>query len=349
MMNVKLSVNRVPVAIVLGATLACSVQAAEITGAGATFPAPIYTKWGEVYQSTGNKISYQGIGSGGGIKQIIAKTVDFGASDMPLQPDALTKDGLVQFPAVIGGEVVVYNLPGIQSGQLHLTPTVLADIYLGKITKWNDKAITALNPSLPIPEKDIAVVHRSDGSGTTFVYTNYLSKVSPEWKEKVGEGTEVKWPTGLGGKGNDGVAAFVQHMQGSIGYVEFIYAVKNKMNYLLLQNAAGNYPMPNFAAFKAAASYADWTKGSFNEILTNEPGNDSWPITGATFILMHKIQDKPEQGTEVLKFFDWAYKNGGTLAEEMNYVPLPDTLVKTIRSSWTEIKDASGKAVFAGN
>jgi len=336
--------------LVMGTTLTFSAQAAEITGAGATFPAPIYAKWADVYQkATGHKINYQSIGSGGGIKQITAKTVDFGASDMPLKPEDLEKSGLVQFPAVIGGEVLVYNLPGVKSGEMHLTPTILADIYLGKIIKWNDKAIVDLNPKLPLPDQSIAVVRRADGSGTTFLFTNYLSKVSPEWQQKVGEGTAVQWPVGLGGKGNEGVAAFVQRIPGSIGYVEFAYALQNKMSYVLLQNAAGNYPIPNNTSFKAAAMQADWTKSVFYEILTNKDGKDAWPITGATFILMRKVQDNPQQGTEVLKFFDWAYKNGSKMAEELHYVSLPDDLVKTIRTSWGNIKDVSGNSAFTGH
>jgi len=327
-------------------SLAGSAMAAEITGAGASFPAPIYAKWAEAYQkATGNKMNYQSIGSGGGIKQINAKTVDFGASDMPLTPEALEKDGLMQFPTVIGGEVLVFNVAGIKSGELRLTPTVLADIFLGKIAKWNDKAIADLNPKLALPDQAIAVVRRADGSGTTFIFTNYLSKVSPEWKSKVGEGTAVQWPVGLGGKGNEGVSAFVQRIPGSIGYVEYAYALENKMPYAMLQNADGAWPVPNEASFKAAAGHADWHKAKFYEILTNEPGKDSWPITGATFILMHKVQDKPAQAAEVLKFFEWSYKNGDDLASKLNYVPLPDSLVKSISTAWGEMKDASGKPV----
>lgn len=329
-------------------SMAGSVMAAEITGAGASFPAPIYAKWAEAYQkATGNKMNYQSIGSGGGIKQINAKTVDFGASDMPLTPEVLEKSGLMQFPTVIGGEVLVFNVAGIKSGELRLTPTVLADIYLGKIVKWNDKAIAELNPKLALPDQAIAVVRRADGSGTTFIFTNYLSKVSPEWKSKVGEGTAVQWPVGLGGKGNEGVSAFVQRIPGSIGYVEYAYALENKMPYAMLQNADGAWPVPNEASFKAAAAHADWNKAKFYEILTNEPGKDSWPITGATFILMHKVQDKPAQAVEVLKFFEWSYKNGDALASKLNYVPLPDSLVKSISAAWGEVKDASGKPVVS--
>ena len=325
-----------------------TVSAAEITGAGASFPAPIYAKWADGYQkATGNKINYQSIGSGGGIKQITAKTVDFGASDMPLPPEKLDKEGFMQFPTVIGGEVLVVNLPGIRKGEIRLSPTLLADIYLGKIVKWNDKAIAALNPKVNLPDQAIAVVRRADGSGTTFIFTNYLSKVSPEWKSKVGEGTAVQWPVGLGGKGNEGVSAFVQRIPGAIGYVEYAYALKNKMTYTLLQNADGQYPVPGEESFKAAAANADWTKSAFYELLTNEPGKNSWPITGATFILMHKMQDKPAQAAEVIKFFDWSYKNGDKMASELDYVPLPDSLVKLIHASWGQLKDASGKPVPA--
>ena len=335
--------------VVVAATLATSVQAVEITGAGATFPAPLYAKWADAYhKATGNKINYQSIGSGGGIKQITAKTVDFGASDMPRKPEELEKDGQMQFPAVIGGEVIVFNLPGISSGQIKLTGAVLADIYLGKIVKWNDKALADLNPGVPLPDQAIAVVRRADGSGTTFIFTNYLSKVSEEWKTKVGEGTAVQWPVGLGGKGNEGVSAFVQRIPGAIGYVEFVYAKQNKLTYTLLQNAAGNYPQPDDTTFKSAAAAADWTKSAFYAIITNQPEKDAWPISGATFIILQKVQDKPEQGAEVLKFFDWAYKNGASMATEMDYVPMPDKVVKLVRTAWGDIKDASGKPVWTG-
>jgi len=325
-----------------------TAHAAEVTGAGASFPAPIYAKWADAYQkATNNRINYQSIGSGGGIKQITAKTVDFGASDMPLKPDALEKDGLVQFPTVIGGVVPVVNLADVKPGQLKLTGAVLADIYLGKILKWNDKAIADLNPGVKLPEQDIGVVRRADGSGTTFIFSNYLSKVSAEWKQKVGEGTAVQWPVGLGGKGNEGVSAFVQRLPGSIGYVEYAYAKQNKMTHAVMKNAAGNFVAPDDTTFKAAAANADWTKSAFAEILTDQAGKDAWPITGATFILMHKVEDKPAQAAEALKFFEWSYKNGGKLAEELDYVPLPDSLVKLINASWSQIKDGSGKGVYA--
>ncbi len=310
-------------------------HAAEITGAGASFPAPVYAKWADAYnKATGTRMNYQSIGSSGGLKQIRAKTVDFGASDAPLKPEELERDGLQQFPTVIGGVVPVVSVAGIKAGDLRLTGAVLADIYLGKISKWNDTAIAALNPKLSLPDQPIAVVRRADGSGTSFIFTNYLSKVSPEWKEKVSEGTAVQWPTGAGGKGNEGVSAFVQQLPGAIGYVEYAYAKQNKMAHVLMQNAAGNFVAPDDQAFKAAAVGAEWTKSGFYEILTNQPGKDAWPITGATFILMHKVQDKPQQAAEVLKFFSWAYKNGGKMAEELDYVALPDSLVKVIEASW---------------
>ena len=324
-------------------------QAAEVTGAGASFPAPIYAKWADAYQkATGNKVNYQSIGSGGGIRQITAKTVDFGASDMPMKPADLDKDGLMQFPALIGGIVPVVNIEGIKPGDLRLTGPLLADIFLGKIAKWNDKAIAALNPKLALPDQAIAVVHRADGSGTTFIFTNYLSKVSPDWQGKVGEGTAIQWPAGVGGKGNEGVAAFVQRLKGAIGYVEFAYARQNKLAHVLMQNAAGNFIAPDEATFKAAAAGAVWTKSAFYEILTNRPDKDAWPITGATFILMHKVQEKPQQGAEALKFFEWSFKNGGKMADELDYVSLPDSLLKLIHASWANIRDGAGKAVWTG-
>ncbi len=326
--------------------LATSVFAAEITGAGASFPAPVYAKWADAYQkATGNKVNYQSIGSGGGIKQINAKTVDFGASDMPLKAEVLEKDGLVQFPTVIGGVVPVINVAGVQPGQLKLTGPVLAEIYLGKITKWNDKAIAELNPGVTLPAVDIAIIRRADGSGTSFIFTNYLSKVSEEWKTKVGEGTAVQWPTGMGGKGNEGVSAFLQRIPNSIGYVEYAYAKQNKLAHVQLKNAAGNFVAPDDDTFKDAAATADWNKSAFGEILTNQTGKKAWPITGATFILMHKVQDKPAQGNEVLKFFEWSYKNGAKMAADLDYVPLPDSLIKQINASWSNIKDAAGKSV----
>ena len=329
-----------------GALLTTAAFAADITGAGSTFAAPIYTKWADAYQkSAGSKINYQGIGSSGGIKQILAKTVDFAGSDAPLKDDELAKDGLFQFPTVVGGVVPVVNLPGINPGQIVLSGTVLGDIYLGKIKKWNDSEIAALNPSVKLPDTDIAVVRRADGSGTSFIWTNYLSKVNGEWKSKVGEGATVNWPVGTGGKGNDGVAAFVQRLPGSIGYVEYAYAKQNKMNYVDMKNAAGVTVAPTVDTFKAAAAGADWSK-SFYQILTNEPGKNAWPILGATFVLLYNTQDKPASGEETLKFFVWAFKNGGAAADSLDYISLPDSVVKEIRVQWkAKIKDASGKAL----
>ena len=329
-----------------GLSFAGIAAAQDVTGAGATFPAPLYAKWAADYnKATGVKINYQSVGSGAGIKQIDAKTVAFGASDMPLKDEDLEKKGQIQFPTVIGGVVPVINIKGINPGQLRLNGQVLGDIYLGKITKWNDAAIKALNPSLELPDAAIAPVRRADGSGTSFLFTNYLSKVNPEWKTKVGEGTAVNWPTGAGGKGNEGVAAFVGRLPNSIGYVEYAYVKQNKMNYALMQNAAGQFVAPEDDAFKAAAAGADWSK-SFYQILTNQPGAKSWPLTGATFILMHKQQDKPEQAAATLKFFDWAYKNGDKTAEDLDYVPMPAAVKQQIEKLWaSEIKDASGKAV----
>ena len=320
--------------------------AQDVTGAGASFPAPLYAKWASDYnKATGVRINYQSVGSGAGIRQIEARTVDFGASDAPLKDDELEKKGLVQFPTVIGGVIPVVNIQGVQPGQLRLDGKVLGDIYLGKITRWTDPAIKSLNPSLNLPDAAIAPVRRADGSGTSFLFTNYLSKVNEEWKSKVGEGTAVNWPTGAGGKGNEGVAAFVGRLPNSIGYVEYAYVKQNKMNYALLQNAAGQFVSPEDTAFKAAAAGADWSK-SFYQVLTNQPGAQSWPITGATFILMHKAQDKPAQAAAALKFFDWAYKNGDQTADDLDYVPMPTAVKAQIRQLWTSaIKDAAGKSL----
>lgn len=319
--------------------------AQEVTGAGATFPAPIYSKWASAYhKATGIKVNYQSIGSGGGIKQIDSKTVDFGASDMPQTDEVLKSKGQMQFPTVLGGVVPVINVKGVEPGQLRLTGTLLADIFLGKITHWNDPAIKAINRSVNLPDAAISPVRRADGSGTTFIFTNYLSKISPEWKSKVGEGTAVSWPVGAGGKGNEGVAAFVGRLPNSIGYVEYSYVKQNKLNYAILGNADGNFIAPNDASFKAAAAGADWSK-SFYQILTNQPGKEAWPISGATFILMHTKQDKPANATEVLKFFSWAYKNGEKTAAELDYVLMPKPVVAAIEKAWGEIKDNSGKAI----
>ncbi len=327
------------------AGLASTASAQEVTGAGASFPAPLYSKWASDYnKATGVKINYQSVGSGAGLRQIEAKTVDFGASDAPLKDEELKAKNLVQFPTVIGGVIPVVNIKGIAPGQLRLSGQVLGDIYLGKITKWNDAAIKALNPTLPLPDAAIAPVRRADGSGTSFIFTNYLSKVNPEWKSKVGEGTAVNWPTGAGGKGNEGVAAFVGRLPNSIGYVEYAYVKQNKMTYAMMQNASGAFVAPDDTSFKAAAAGADWAK-SFYQILTQQPGAQSWPITGATFILMQKTQDKPAQAAASLKFFEWAYKNGDKTADDLDYVPMPAAVKTQIEKAWGEIKDTSGKVV----
>ena len=342
----KLSAIRVLVAgVVAAGAFSSAVAQQEATGAGASFPAPLYSKWAADYnKATGVKINYQSVGSGAGLRQIEAKTVDFGASDAPLKDEELSKKGLVQFPTVIGGVVPVVNIKGIAAGQIKLSGQVLGDIYLGKITNWNDAAIKALNPGVALPDAAIAPVRRADGSGTSFIFTNYLSKVNAEWKSKVGEGTAVNWPTGAGGKGNEGVAAFVGRLPNSIGYVEYAYVKQNKMTYVQMQNADGQFVAPDDSAFKAAAAGADWAK-SFYQILTNQPGKESWPITGATFILMQKSQDKPVQAATSLKFFEWAYKSGDKTAEDLDYVPMPDAVKGVILKSWAGIQDTAGKAI----
>jgi len=328
-----------------GLVFSGAAAAQSVTGAGASFPAPLYSKWAADYnKATGAKVNYQSVGSSAGVRQIDAKTVDFGASDAPLTDEDLAKKGLVQFPTVVGGVIPVVNIKGIQPGQLKLSGQVLGDIYLGKITKWNDAAITKLNPGVALPDAPIAPVRRADGSGTSFAFTNYLSQVNPEWKTKVGEGTAVNWPTGAGGKGNEGVAAFVGRLPNSIGYVEYAYVKQNKMNYVQMQNAAGNFVSPDDDSFKAAAAGAEWDK-SFYQILTNQPGKDSWPITSATFILMNKEQDKPAQATTALKFFEWAYKNGDKTSGDLDYVPMPESVKQIVYKSWGEIKDKAGKPV----
>jgi phosphate transport system substrate-binding protein len=331
------------------ATLSIAAHAVDITGAGATFPYPIYAKWADAYKkATGVGLNYQSIGSGGGIKQITAKTVDFGASDAPMKGEDLEKNGLIQFPAIMGGVVPVYNLKGVKSGEVRLTGALIADIYLGKVKMWNDPAIAKLNPGVGLPSQAISAVNRSDGSGTTFLFTNYLSKVSPEWKSTIGEGTAVKWSTGVGGKGNEGVANYVARIDGSIGYVEYAYAKQNKLSYAMMTNKDGQVVAPSDESFKAAAASANWGGvPGMGVILTDQPGKASWPITGASFILIHKTQEKPESGKEVLKFFDWSFQNGAKMADELDYVPMPDRVVTMIKSVWkSQIKDASGKSVY---
>lgn len=335
------------VAATLSMTTVSAFAAASLTGAGATFPAPVYAKWADSYQKeTGNKVNYQGIGSSGGVKQIIANTVDFGASDAPLADDKLAAEGLFQFPTVIGGVVLAVNIPGIKSGELTLDGKTLGDIYLGNVKKWNDPAIVKLNPGVKLPDQNIAVVRRADGSGTSFVFTSYLAKVNADWKEKVGAGSTVNWPTGLGGKGNDGIAAFVQRLPGAIGYVEYAYAKQNNLAYTKLISADGKPVSPTEHSFSSAAKGVDWSK-TFAQDLTNQKGDDVWPITSTTFILMHKEQKNPASGTEVLKFFDWTYKNGAKQANALDYATLPDEVVEQVRAAWkTQIKDSSGKPLF---
>ena len=328
--------------------LACQVAvAADISGAGATFPAPVYQKWAEVYKgATGNQLNYQAIGSGGGIKQIEAKTVDFGASDKPLKPDDLSANGLQQFPTVVGGIVPVVHLEGIAPGGIKLTGGMLSDIYRGGIAYWDDPHLTAINPGVKLPHEKITVVHRSDGSGTSFLFSSYLSLVGPSWAKNVGASDSPNWPTGIGGKGNDGVAALVRQTEGAIGYVEYAYAKQNKMVYATMQNASGKWVAPTAENFAAAAAGAKWsTAPGFYLLLLNQPGANSWPITGATFILMHKAQANAAAGHNVLAFFDWAYKNGNPQAAGLDYVPLPDTVKALIRKSWSTIQ-AGGKPVY---
>jgi phosphate transport system substrate-binding protein len=332
-----------------GLLMSLNISAADLTGAGATFPYPIYSKWAEAYKAaTGIGLNYQSIGSGGGIKQIKAKTVDFGASDMPLKQEELEKEGLMQFPAIMGGVVPVVNIDGIAPGQLKFTPDVIAAIHLGKITKWNAPEIAAINPGVNLPALAITVVHRADGSGTTFLWTDFLSKTNADFKATVGSGTAVKWPTGVGGKGNEGVAANVQRIKGAFGYVEYAYAKKNKIAHGQLKNRDGEFVQPDDETFKAAAANADWAGSpGMYLVLTNQPGKTSWPATGASFILMHKSQADGLTGRAVLKFFDWAYKNGSTMASDLDYVPMPAPVVKQVNDSWKALlKDPNGKAIW---
>jgi len=325
-------------AVALASVVTVNAQAADITGAGATFIYPLLSKWSADYNAaTGNKINYQSIGSGGGIAQIKARTVDFGSSDAPLKPEELAKYGLAQFPSAIGGVVPVMNVPGLKAGAMKLDGALLADIFLGKVAKWNDPRITALNSGIQLPDMKITVVHRSDGSGTTFNFVNYLSKVSPEWKSKVGEGTAVTWPVGIGGKGNEGVAAYVKQIKGGIGYVELSYALQNKMAYSRLKNAAGNFVNPSADTFQAAAASANWGAAKdFYLVMTNAPGQQAWPIAATNFILMYKKPKDAARSKNAREFFKWAYANGDAQAEALHYVPLPDSLVTQIQTYWSK-------------
>ncbi|GAK55410.1 phosphate-binding periplasmic protein [Candidatus Vecturithrix granuli] len=319
-----------------------------ITGVGASFPFPVYSQWAHTYYAlTEMKLDYQSIGSGGGIAQIKAKTVDFGASDVPLQPAELDEFGLIQFPMVMGGVVAVVNIQGIKPGDLRLNHNVLADIFLGKITTWKDPNIVALNPGLTLPEQEITVLHRADGSGTTWIFTNYLDKVSAEWHEKVGTANTVKWPVGVAGKGNEGISQYVKKINGAIGYVEFAYALQNNMAYVLLENQAGKFVAPTIETFQAAASNADWGHApGFYMVLTDQPGDESWPITGASFILLYKEQKDLTKARTLLKFFDWCYHDGTELAKKLHYVPMPENVVTQVQTLWKNTVHVNGKPVW---
>jgi phosphate transport system substrate-binding protein len=342
-------------AMAAGATLALSAagagQAADLSGAGATFPAPVYAKWAETYKAqSGTAVNYQAIGSGGGIKQIKAKTVEFGATDKPLNINDLNAAGLFQFPTVMGGVVPVINVPGIAPGQVRLTGALLGAIYLGEIKKWNDPQIAAINRGVKLPNMQITVVHRADGSGTSFVFTNYLALKNATWKSKVGASDAVEWPAGIGGKGNDGVAAVVKQTQGSIGYVEYAYAKQNHMTYTKLQAAQGAFVDPTAANFAAAASHGQWSAAQgFYLLLLDQPGANSWPITAATFILVYKQQPNAATGASILKFFDWAYKSGDAQAVQLDYVPLPPTVKALVRKAWLNVKGPDGKPVYVSH
>ena len=333
------------IALIAGAALAAGIT---LNGAGASFPYPLYSKWAYLYeQKTQVKLNYQSIGSGGGIAQIKARTVDFGASDAPLKKEELDAAGLAQFPMTMGGVVPVINLAGVATGQLKLTGAVLADIFLGKIVSWDDPAIVKLNPGVKIPKQKIVVVHRADGSGTTWIFTNYLAKVSPEWQKSVGSDKAVSWPTGIAGKGNEGVAAYVKQVPGAIGYVEYAYAIENKINYVSLQNQAGKFVKPGIDTFQAAAANADWQNApGFYMVLTDQPGEKSWPITGASFILIYKEQADAARAKEMLKFFDWCLKNGAATAQGLHYVPLPANVIKLVEDMWTKDVKAGGKPLW---
>ena len=329
--------------------LTTAASAADISGAGATFPYPIYAKWADAYKKlTGVGMNYQSIGSGGGIKQIKAKTVIFGASDMPMKPDDLKAAGLIQFPMIIGGVVPVVNISGIQAGQLHLDGATVAAIYLGEITQWDDPKIKRLNPKLALPGTAIAPVYRSDGSGTNFLFSDYLSKASPTFKAKIGANTSVQWPTGIGAKGNEGVANMTTQTDGAIGYVEYAYAKQNKMAFAMLTNKAGKSVVPSAESFQAAAANADWVKAdSYYLILTDQAGGNSWPITGASFILLYKHPDDPVAVGETLKFFAWAYQDGASMAAALDYVPLPAPLIAQVKKTWGSEISANGRPIWS--
>lgn len=346
--KIKLSAIVIIALLAIAAVINAGEKKDIINGAGASFPYPLYSQWAYKYnQLTGMRMNYQSIGSGGGIRQIISKTVDFGASDAPLKAEELDEFGMIQFPMVMGGVVPVVNIEGIEAGQLKLTPQILAAIFLGKIRKWNDPVILKLNPGLGLPDKDITVVHRADGSGTTWIFTMYLSKVSPEWAEKVGAAKAVAWPAGIGGKGNEGVASYVKRVNGSIGYVEFAYALQNKLTHILLRNRDGNFVAPTKENFMAAAENADWKNApGFYLVLVDQPGADSWPITGASFIIIYKEQEKLNTAVEMLKFFDWCFKHGREKALELDYVPIPGKVIEMVENAWREQVRHDGKQIW---
>lgn len=338
--------RRVGASLLALSCFATVAHAAEITGAGATFPAPAYARWADAYQKeTGVKVNYQAIGSSGGIRQIDSRTVDFGATDAPLKDDELARKGQIQFPALIGGVVPVVNLRGVAPGALRLTGKVLADIYMGRVTRWSDPAIRALNPSLPLPDANIATIYRSDGSGTTFIFTNYLSKTNDEWRNKLGEGATVAWPLGTGGRGNPGVAGLVSRLPNSIGYVEYAYVQQSRLTHVLVQNAAGQWPAPGTAAFAAAAQGVDW-RASSAQMLTNPTATDAWPITGATFIVMPRKPERAEQAAQSLRFFQWALQKGGDMAQELGYAALPAGVLDSLQPRWGEVVGGDGQALF---
>lgn len=328
--------------------IAMSAESQAINGAGASFPYPVYSQWAYKYNNlTGTKINYQSIGSGGGIAQIKAKTIGFGASDAPLTKEELDSSGLIQFPMVMGGVTPVVNIKGVKAGELKITPELLAGIYLGEITKWNDSKIQSINPALSLPNRSINVIHRADGSGTTWIFTNYLDKVSPEWHDRVGMGKAVQWPTGVGGKGNEGVATNVQRINGAIGYVEFAYALQNKLTHVLLKNSEGNFVAPTIDTFQSAAANADWINApGFYMVLNDQPGTDSWPITGATFILIHKEQKDSSAAKEMLSFFDWCYRHGAVIAQNLHYVPMPPNVIELVEKQWKDKIVSNGNTVW---
>ncbi len=328
-----------------GTTLAANTT---INGAGASFPFPVYAQWAYKYGKVqGVRINYQSIGSGGGIRQIEAKTVDFGASDAPLKPEDLKSAGLVQFPMIMGGVVPVVNIQGLETGQLRLSPEVLAAVFLGDVTRWDDPAIAGLNPGVKLPGQAITIVHRSDGSGTTWIFTNYLDKVSSSWREKVGTAKAVNWPTGVGGKGNEGVAAYVKQVPGAIGYVEYAYALQNKLNHVQLRNRSGRFVSPNATTFQSAAANADWVGSEgYYVVLTDQPGEESWPITGASFILLQREMTDANRARTMLAFFDWCFRHGGTIARELDYVPMPEKVVNLVEKTWSASLTSGGRSLW---